>query len=428
MREVDAAPRPGNRALAVYLSFWYIVTTSIFALLYLLPRTRQHLFFLFDPKARFSDLTDYAGKVALLHTQGSVAFGRGLPVFNYPAAAALLYDFFLHLFAHPVRAYLAVALCGLLAAAMVPIAAAQRQTRLMMVAVAGTLYFSYPVLFCLDRGNLEIVVWIPLAAGLILILSGRPVAGAVAVGIAAACKPFPAAFLLLLLVRRQYRAFAAGVAAFVIVYGVSLTVLGPTPLTAYRNLQPGFAVYYAHYVLGYLGAGEQRFLHSLLDMLKVIRASLGHFQHPRRTPEYFETAATAAPLLPLYFALVAVIGAVMAWTLWRKPVLNQLLGIALAITLLPPASADYTLLQLLVPIAAIAFAVLDRVTENGLPSTRKMLLFFVPFALLMTPLTYHGKAQTLLHGGLLLILIAATCTVALPSRFDRSMLAASSLQ
>jgi hypothetical protein len=86
---------------------------------------------------------------------------------------------------------------------------------------------------------------------------------------------------------------------------------------------------------------------------------------------------------------------------FKMPMLNQLTAAGVAVTLLPPVSADYTLLHLYVPFAAfVVFLVREVATGRAeFPSTSMNWLMAI-YALLFAPLTFlrifAGDAKLLL--------------------------------
>ena len=69
---------------------------------------------------------------------------------------------------------------------------------------------SFPIAGLVQRGNIELFLWIFAAAGTWAFLRGHENAAAVLWGLAAAMKLFPIVLLVLLLPRRRWRAFAVG--------------------------------------------------------------------------------------------------------------------------------------------------------------------------------------------------------------------------
>ena len=74
--------------------------------------------FLFVPRYRFSDLTDFYFKIRNLRLGGEM-LGTGYPQPNYPAPALYVYAFFIRLFPNPVAAVIGFSAGAWLAALLV---------------------------------------------------------------------------------------------------------------------------------------------------------------------------------------------------------------------------------------------------------------------------------------------------------------------
>jgi uncharacterized membrane protein len=81
---------------------------------------------------------------------------------------------------------------------------------------------SFPIAGLLQRGNIELFVWVFAGVGTWLFVRGREDAAAALWGLAAAVKLYPIVLLGLLLPRGKWRAFAVGVGTFVGVTVASL--------------------------------------------------------------------------------------------------------------------------------------------------------------------------------------------------------------
>ena len=94
---------------------------------------------------------------------------------------------------------------------------------------------SFPIAALLQRGNIELFLWVIAATGTWAFLRGRDDAAAVLWGLAAAMKLYPIIFLALLLPRHKWRAFAVGVATFVGATLAAMAWLGPTMGVAWHG-------------------------------------------------------------------------------------------------------------------------------------------------------------------------------------------------
>ncbi|MGA2896324.1 MAG: glycosyltransferase family 87 protein [Acidobacteriaceae bacterium] len=320
------------------------------------PLTRP----LFTKADQFHDLTDHRDKIAHLR-DGAVALAHGQPLFNFPPPAAYVFKIFFIFGNHAAYAYLVfIAIC-VLGFALVAWRAGRpsRAVRFAAtVAIVTSVVLGYPMWFTADRANIESVVWAVSAAGLCLFLRKRSLGAAVLIGIAASIKPFPILLLLLLLRRRKYKDTAIGVAVLVGIVFAAFAALGPTPLQAYRDLKPVEPRYMNSYVLVLAHVDEARFEHSLLDGLKsaaLILKMRGH-HGTTATVESLRNRPGGWPVVRLLvrvypFVVITGLGMLIA-VFYKMPILNQVTALCVAVSLIPPVSSDYTLLQLYLPFGA----------------------------------------------------------------------------
>jgi hypothetical protein len=354
----------------------------------------------FTKEQRFNDLTNYIGKTAHLR-HGSAALGDAqVPVFNYPPPAAFVYKALLYAFpGHAVRTYLALLAICILGFAFVvwraigtAIARIDAATAILTTAVLG-----YPLLFTADRGNIEAVAWAVAAAGLCFLLRARYATAALLIGLACCIKPFSILFLLLLIGRRKYKEAGLAVVTTGLVTLAAVTVLGPNPLTVYRNLKPGVSFYEDRYITNLTWLDEMRFEHSLFDGIKSaalsvemggIRPTMAVSEIPRlrNQPGGWHRVRRLAQLYP--FVAIAAFGLMIA-VFYKMPLLNQLTALGGAATLLPPNAGDYTLLHLYVPFGALlVFLTREVAEEKATFSKASTFALAVIYALLFAPLTF----------------------------------------
>jgi len=335
----------------------------------------------------FSDLTDFYSTVRNLSAGGevlkSIAHGD---IFNYFPSALYVFAFFIDLFPTPVAALVSFEVAGALIALLVLLRAALKGSAVSPRWVVCTLFVtalcSYPFMFLIDRGNLEGVVWFFTFIGLAFFVGKRYMTSALFFAAAICVKPFPALFILLFLRRRRYREIAAAAVAVVAANLTALTVLGPTIAVAYRDVQWGFREYIDQIVTSYQNRGLG-FDHSFFSCVKdVIRLSLGW---PR--PETLHNVLKTAYLI--WFPLSLLILLACGIYFWRKPVINQLFAIVLAILLIPPVSYDYVLIHIYLPWGVFMIFLIRDVSRGRVDfSLSDCLWVLIPCAVLMTPQTY----------------------------------------
>ena len=281
--------------------------------------------------------------------------------FTYPALTAVIFGLFYEL-PQPVWTYLGVCLAGAAAGAWLLARGLVRRgmSAWQAVGFAGLVAVSsWPLALMLERANIEGMVALLTAAGLLAFLTRRPYWAALLLGLAGAMKIFPLIFLALLLSGRRFGTFALGLAVALAATWVSLWVLGPSVPEAGRQILAGLS-FFEHAWAAHPSLQTLEFDHSLFTWVKIPVLWLGG-----AAPERAELLA-----LRVYTVAVA-IGGLALWFLRirRLPVLNQVLALSVCAVLLPPVSFDYTLLHLYVGFGCVCLyaAELWR-NEEALPS------------------------------------------------------------
>lgn len=232
---------------------------------------------------------------------------------------------------------------------------------------------TYPYLFCVDRGNLEMLVFLFLIGFLTFLRMDRGYAAALSLAAAAAMKGYPALFGLIFLARRQIKPF------LIMIFGT----IGLTVVAAWTF--PG----------GILGS-----LHALHENLQTfgrtyIDGVAGTHFNPlgiQHNGSYFAMARALelAGLLPefavsafeaMYVVFAAAAGLGVAWwvifkdrALWRQTTL-----ITVAVLVLPQISFDYKLILLMIPVPMF----LSKESASRLDRT-----LVIVFGLLLIPKSY----------------------------------------
>jgi Glycosyltransferase family 87 len=162
-----------------------------------------------------------------LHT---IAFFTGAERFAYPAFSAVIYDALYHLGSHAQAIIITAELIVCTLAALLFFDKIWRiglDSFTAAVLVASTLLFSYPLLYLLQSGNIEIFSCVLTAAGLWAVLKGNDNAAALLWAAAGATKIYPLILLGLFLSRAKWRSLLIGIAAFLIISVVSMAFVGP---------------------------------------------------------------------------------------------------------------------------------------------------------------------------------------------------------
>ncbi len=360
---------------------------------------------LFDPSGRFSDLTENFARIQLLW-RGEWG---GPVIFVYPAPALLVFAFLSKLNAQPIAVFLTLCCSVYLAAAVLLRRAITQAGKLAIslnVALCLTVLCSYPALFQMDRGNIEILPFVFVLAGITCFAMRFYWAAAILFGIAGCIKPFPLLFLFLSFSKKLYRqAFLAGAIVFFVNLG-SLFWIGPTIGKAYSALAADQRVFLHKFVLTY-DPRAIHFDHSLFSCLKqAVRLGLGW-----STAAVMESRLLTAYVLYMCFAVVFGIACLIYF--WRKPVLNQLFAVTILMLVLPPISYDYTLVAIYFLWGAFMIHLLNDRTM------KRPLMFLVPLAILMTPHSFLRFGNVgcggQLNALLLLFLLAAAARIDMPS-------------
>ncbi len=306
---------------------------------------------------RFADLSHYDRIFLSLH---QARFFTGAERFAYPAPAALIYDLLLHLGHLRLAAFLAFTLLlGIIPAllfgrALLARGLARSSTALFLTVLLLT---SWPLLFLLERGNIECVVVLFTFLGAAAFWQRKPLPAAVLWALAASLKIYPL-ILLLLLVRRPTRPAALlGLATFSSALLLSFWFIGPTVrLAAHGTLQGigGFVTSYAMQTRG----DELRFDHSYLAFFKAPLA----IRHLHINPD-------VSPLTHVYLILFGA-GAIAVYLLRARhlPRLNQFILLSIAMVSLPPVSYDYTLLHLYPAFALLTLLALEAHRRGAAPA------------------------------------------------------------
>ena len=234
--------------------------------------------------------------------------------------------------------------------------------------VAVVAITSYPLIFEIQRANLEVIVWLFTAVGIWAFYRDRPYLAAVAIGIAISLKLYPFILLGMFLSTKRYRAMVLAVGTAITFALVSYAWIGPTVHDAYVWNSTNLAMFSKYYAgrISHLG-----YDHSLFGLVKFVTLKKLDLQNWVRP--YTMLAAGAS--LVLYFA-----------RLWRLPLPNQIIGLSVLSIVLPPVSYDYTLLNLYPAFAVlVCLAVLAQRAGSVVPH---MTIYMVLFALILTPESY----------------------------------------
>ncbi len=324
------------------------------------------------------DFYDYTPRFPLLH-QRLFFTAQGSFPWIYPAPAIfVLYPFYL--ISSPTRWHLGYALFALLAfvlnaGAAYKLGRALRQRGFSLRQVTSLLgsvaILGWPVYFALQRGNIEILLWVGIAAAVYLIATQRYATGALLLGAVGSVKTYPLLFIGLLLLKKRFRESCLTIMAALVTTLLALRFLEPDTRDAWYQIRTGVAEWTRITTGEYFASGIGPD-HSLLGLLR--QCTFGAILHSTHA-------------LPIYLAVVGTLTAsVFLVRMQRLPTLNQTLFLACAAILLPPTSYDYTLLLLFIPCGWMVLVCAERAHAGQ--STDALTTSFLLFAVALAPLTF----------------------------------------
>ena len=262
---------------------------------------------------------------------------------------------------------------------------------------------SYPAIFALDRGNIDI--WIAfLCVFFVINLSTKyRFIGCACLTVAIALKGYPAAFLLLYLQNKQWRLMAISIVGAALLFFLPLLFLWGGLSVNLFELHRNLNLFKAMYVL------DANSLFASSDPYNAIRMSFQYAQKVARdslgiAPPWSKMSITefSSILLSGYiyfsFALAGMLSiyAIFASTTqWRR-----VLAICLTCILFPAVANDYKL-NLLFP------AIYLLIADND--SSRSNKIFFMILCFLMIPKSYFfidGRSISMLINPILLMILA----------------------
>jgi len=249
----------------------------------------------------------------------------------------------------------------------------------------------YPLLFAVERGNLDPLIALLLVTALMLARRERLLVGALLVAVASALKGYPLAWLVLWLKRRSFGGVALGLgatAALVLLPGLCFEGGVATTLA---GLQSGLSAFHEDYVVGWRSA------HFSADLINGWRMLAYWTEQPtdmRSVAHIYERLAVVWAAGLVFFALF------VARSLWR-----ELLAVVLVMLVFPHVTNDYKLVLLLPVLLAWLTAPgqgwRDRLfaTATGLLMVPKHYFFIrhtdASFSCVMSPLLLVALSVTL---------------------------------
>jgi hypothetical protein len=346
-RYSDAAQSDMSPEMRLYIKClvgFSIVGVSVLLFnFFVLKSTWQHWFPFFYPNTRFTDFTIFRDRFRNFHqasffaTEGFAS--AGYP-FSYPAPAAVVFHMFFIAGRWDSRLFflfnIAIFIIGAYAIYSALIRhEISRCNSFLFTCLSGLL--GYPILFLINRGNIEGFCWLFTATGVWAFWTRRWYLCGILLGAATAFKLFPFILLGLLFSQKRYGAFIVAVLTAIFITGASYLYIGPSYHVAVTGIATGLEAFRANYALT-IHWEEIGFDHALFAIIK-----LGVQRDYR-------------PWLQGYLLIASGVGLAFYWFRIRNlPRANQIVCLVVASVILPPVSYEYTLVHLYLPWAALVF-------------------------------------------------------------------------
>lgn len=394
-----------TRALQIYMALlvgifvieWGAVAYHAFVLHAGYPTNTVFL----EPVARFTDWTLVAPRVSHYGEPGMLTRADLGLHFPYPLPSLYFYLLFIRLFPHPTLAFLLFALSTFVTVTLTFWVYLYRRTRasnLALSAVWITLLLGFPAQFMLDRANIEVSLWLLIAAGLTSFVQRRNYLAAFFFAVAACMKLYPAIFFLLFIPRRQYKAASLGACLTAIFTLAAFAATGPSIPAAFHDMSGGAE--YFHVLIMTAHYGILRFDHSVFGLEKqilfrwLLHTNPALWNSPVLTPKSLRVYSILAPL---------VFAAIYLFRLRRLPLLNQFCTLTLCALTLPYVSNDYTLIHLYLVFAVLLTYFIKEADSIDFGFWKLRLPFAMAcFAIIFAPLAmlaghlYMGQIRCLL--------------------------------
>ncbi len=358
-----------------------------------------------EPAIRFSDLTNILPRVREFGHEGMLTRpDLGLP-YPYPIPSVFAFLLFSR---DPVPVYVAFSAFVFVGAASLFAAHLWRQSRLASIQIIfwPTLFLFHPTWFLIDRGNIEIVIWVLIAGGVFLFAKQRSVPAAVLFAIAASMKIYPSLLCLLFWKRREKVAIMTAIGVFISLTVGSYWLVGPSMAQAFRDSRSS-AVFMSQTQLAPLQPHVLRWDHSVFAFAKHTAYLYRH-----RFNGWHEDAFNFNSWIrPYTWIAVIAFAAVYLLRLRCLPLLNQVIALIILAILLPFVSYDYTLVHLSIVYACLFVYALERSKDKTFGEPMVGSLVGLLLALTFSPLTnlalrhYGGQLKCVCLIGLLLLVL-----------------------
>jgi len=268
----------------------------------------------------------------------------------------------------------------------------------------GAAVLMFPFWFVWHQANIEIVLFLLLASGLIAFLRGRFWLAAVLIAVCVSMKLFPFILLALFLPLKRYKELVLAGIVFILSNLISLWVICPQIDIAWKGISYGLKASRENYMLVYLGR-ETPMDHSTYGFVKTLFLQVKHQQ------------IFSSHSLTLCMTVMACLGLAIYFGRIRKlPWLNQIACLYICMLVLTPESFEYTLTHLAVVWALFVLYTMQR--AKNLQDVQGMTKAFVCLAILLAPLgelNFHGVGY---GGQVKCVVLYILLYIALTSRWE----------
>ena len=248
-----------------------------------------------------------------------------------------------------------------------------RQSVVLTLLTAAVLLANYPLVFGLDRGNVEVLLGALCLLSMVLLVRGYPWAAALILAPAIAVKGYPIALCLLFAVRKETKAGLGAASIALVLTLASFALLPGGFIHNYEGLKGCLARFHQGFNAGHLQA-------YCADPLSGMRLYRAHAEFGAGiidwSVRHYYTLSLSAFALCALFALGA-----------RAPFHRKLLAMTLGMLMFPDVILDYKLIHLVTALVFMVYA-------QDAWEWRDILLFFGMLVLLIPKHYYYVHGDT----------------------------------
>jgi len=238
-------------------------------------------------------------------------------------------------------------------------------------------FLSYPVLFSIDRGNFEFLLFVALLASLYFYIKQDYLISAICLALAIAMKIYPALFLLIFIADKKYREAILAIVIAVLLTLVSLLFFQGGLVANFLNLLNMTNINNNMVIADLINitSRSSKVVQRSVSLLTLVKISIIELQ---LNPSPF-VVENFSKIYSVFTAIIAI--PLTIYTIFfEKEMWKKVALIIFAMLLLPSVSADYKLLLVYLPLVLF----LNAEGEGRLDP-----VYTILFALLLIPITYY---------------------------------------